>query len=99
MNTRSILFGLMLVPLFCAVAAPAQVQTKRALPSRQKAADAASRKQLEAYLADFRSKPGDATLRDEIVALAKTLNPAPAIPQLARDRFARATAQRKAVLA
>jgi len=96
MNTRSILFGLMLVPLFCAIAAPAQVQTKRAAPSRQQTADAASRKQLEAYLADFQSKPGDTTLRDEIIALAKTLNPAPAIPQLARDRFARATAQRNA---
>jgi len=96
MKTGSILFGLMLFSLPFAIAAPAPVQTKHAAPSRQQTADAASRKQLAPYLADFQGRPGDTTLRDEIISLAKTLNPAPAIPQLARDTFAKATAQKNA---
>jgi tetratricopeptide (TPR) repeat protein len=87
----------MFFPLLCAIAVPAPAQTaKHAAGSRQPVADAASRKQLEAYLADFQSNPEDATLRNEIVALAKSLNPAPAIPQLARANFAQATAQMNA---
>jgi hypothetical protein len=96
MKTGSILFGLMLFSLPCAIAAPAPVQTKHAVPSRQQTADTDSRKQLAAYLADFQGKPEDTVLRDEIIALAKTLNPAPAIPQPARDSFAKATAQKYA---
>ena len=61
--------------------------------ARQRAADQASRDQLAAYLADFQSHPDDAALRDKIIELAKSLNPAPEIPQRAQDDFAKATAQ------
>jgi len=111
MNARSVLFGLMLFPLSCAIGLPAQTQTAKPAPAastpapaqaakpaapataRPHPADAAARKQLEAYLADFQNSPEDITLRDKIIALAKTLKPAPVIPPLARDNFAKATAQ------
>jgi hypothetical protein len=97
MKTRTILLGLMLLPLLCAAAVPARAQTaKPAVPSHQQTADAAARKQLAAYLADFQNNPEDATLRGEIVELARTLKPAPVIPQLARADFAKAAAQMKA---
>jgi hypothetical protein len=96
MKARTIRLGLMLLPLCCAVAIPARAQTgKPAAPSHQQAADAAARKQLAAYMEDFQKNPQDATLREEIVELAKTLKPAPAIPLPARADFARATAQLK----
>jgi hypothetical protein len=91
----------MLFPLFCAMAAGAQTakpSAQAAKPpahARAQSADAAARAQLAAYLADFQNKPEDATLRGEIVALAKTMNPAPAIPQAARDSFAKAALQLK----
>jgi hypothetical protein len=96
MNKRSMLFGLMLFPLLCALAvlAPAQAANHTS-PSRQHVADSASRNQLAAYLADFQNHPDDPTLRKEIVELAATMNPAPAISPLARDSFARATARMK----
>ncbi len=97
MKTRTILLGFMLLPLSCAAAIPVAAQTpKPAAPSHQQAADAAARKQLAAYMADFKNHPDDATLRDEIIDLAKTLKPAPVIPLQARTDFARATAQLKA---
>jgi tetratricopeptide (TPR) repeat protein len=77
----------MLFPLFCANAFPTPAQTAKQV------ADAAGRRQLANYLAEFQSSPEDATLRTEIVELAKTLNPAPAIPELARANFSQATAQ------
>jgi hypothetical protein len=77
-----------------AVFAPAQA-AKRPSPSRQQVSDSASRNQLAAYLADFQKHPDDLTLRQEIVELAATLNPAPAISPLARDTFARAAAKMK----
>jgi tetratricopeptide (TPR) repeat protein len=87
----------MLFPLLSATAVPAPAQTaKPAAPSRQQGADEAARKQLAAYMADFQNNPDNATLRNEIVALAKTLKPAPAIPQPAQDDFAKAAAQMKA---
>jgi hypothetical protein len=90
------LFGLLLFPLLCAIVAlaPAQI-AKRPSPSRPLVSDSASRNQLAAYLADFQKHPDDLTLRKEIVELAATLNPAPAISPLARDSFARATARMK----
>jgi tetratricopeptide (TPR) repeat protein len=111
MNARSIPFGLMLLPLFCAISVPAQTAKPAApasapaqtakpatpatapAPARPHPADAAARKQLAAYMADFQNSPQDATLRDKIVALAKTLKPPPAVPQLAQDNFAKASAQ------
>jgi hypothetical protein len=62
----------------------------------QISANLAARRQFDAYLLDFRSKPNDAALRQKIVALAKTMNPQPEIPQLAQDSFSQATAQLKA---
>lgn len=97
MKTRIILLGLMLLPLFCAAAIPARAQAaKPAAPSQQQAADAAARKQLAAYLADFKNNPEDTTLHDEIIELAKTLKPAPVVPLPARADFAKATAQVRA---
>jgi len=105
MNKRSMLFGLLLFPLLCAIAALAPAQAakrpssspaqaaKRPSSSRPQVADSASRTQLAAYLADFQKHPDDPTLRKEIVELAATMNPAPAISPLARDTFARATAK------
>jgi hypothetical protein len=96
MKVRTILSALMLFPLLCAipVSAPAQT-TKPTGPSHQQTADAAARKQLAGYLADFRAHPEDAALRDKIIELAKTLKPAPAIPQLTRADFGKAAAQLK----
>lgn len=96
MNKQPVLLGLMLFPLFCAVAVPAQVKTaKPSASSRQSAAGAAARNQLSAYLADFQNHPDDPTLRSEIVALAKTITPAPPISSAARNSFAQATARMK----
>jgi tetratricopeptide (TPR) repeat protein len=84
----------MLLPLSCAIALPASAQTaKHSAGSRQSSSDAASRNQLAAYLVEFQRNPGDSTLRSEIVELAKTMNPAPAIPPPARDSFAKAVAK------
>jgi tetratricopeptide (TPR) repeat protein len=69
---------------------------KPAGPSRQQAADAAARKQLASYMADFRDNPEDTELRDKIIDLAKTLKPAPVVPQAAKADFAKAIAQLKA---
>ncbi|MGD0522177.1 MAG: hypothetical protein ABSA48_13040 [Terracidiphilus sp.] len=97
MKTRTIFSGLMLLPLICAIGLPARSQTaKPAAPSHQQTADAAARKQLAAYLADFKNNPDDATLRDQIIELAKTLKPAPVVPLPARSDFAKAAAQMKA---
>jgi tetratricopeptide (TPR) repeat protein len=100
MNTKSIRYGLIFLPLFCvvAVSVPAQTAKHSASSRRSAPSDVASRKQLAAYLAEFQSKPEDDTLRSKIVVLAKGLNPAPAIPQLARDNFSLATAQMNAAL-
>jgi hypothetical protein len=87
----------MLFPLSCAVTVPASAQTaKHAAGSRQPSANEAARQQFAAYLVDLQSRPGDITLRDEIVELAKTLNPPPAIPERARADFAQASAQMSA---
>jgi len=111
MKTRSVL---LLFPLFCAIAVAAQTaqpaaQGQPAKPAAKGAtakpsaqgrpgADLAARKQLTAKLADFQSKPDDATLRSEIVALAKSMSAAPPIPQAARDNFAAATVQLQAAM-
>ncbi len=104
MNTRSILFRLMLFPLVGTVALPAPAQTatssastqgasKPSASHQQSAADAAARRQLAAYLADFQTHPTDAALRDQIVALAKSMNTPPPIPQSAETDYAQTTAQ------
>lgn len=94
MNARSIFFGFMILPLSCAIAGLAPAQTaKHSASSQQQAADAASRSQLAADLATFQRDPQDVSLRSRIVELAKSLNPPPAIPQLALDDFAKASTQ------
>ncbi|MFZ1085395.1 MAG: hypothetical protein WAN35_10550 [Terracidiphilus sp.] len=54
-------------------------------------ASLAARRQLDAYLLEFQSKPDDGILRQKIVTLAKTMNPEPALPQAAEDDFSQAT--------
>ena len=57
----------MLITLFCAIVVPSRAQTaKPAVSSHPQAADTAARKQLAAYLADFKSNPQNATLHQEI---------------------------------
>jgi hypothetical protein len=96
MKTRTILLGLILLPPFFAIAISARAQTaKPAAPSHQQTADVAARKQLAAYLVDFKNNPEDATLRGEIIELAKTLKPAPLVPLAARAEYTKAAAQMK----
>lgn len=96
MKAKTILIGFMFLALLSAVAVPARAQAaKPAVSSHPQAADTAAHKQLAIYLADFKSNPQDATLRQEIIELAKTLKPAPVVPLPARTDFARATAQLK----
>lgn len=96
MKPRTILSVPLFILLLFANVIPTQSQTtKPPGPSHQQAADVAARKQLAGYLADFRTHPEDAELRDKIIELAKTLKPAPAIPQLMRADFAKAAAQLK----
>jgi tetratricopeptide (TPR) repeat protein len=71
---------------------PAQTAKHSAAP-RKPDPDAETRNQLATYLADFQGNPDDATLRSKIIALAKSLNPAPPIPPLAQDDFSKAVAQ------
>jgi tetratricopeptide (TPR) repeat protein len=95
MNARTIFFWLMSFLLLCAIAVPAQAQTVRHTAAAKQAAadDKASRDLLAELLADFQNNSDNATLRAKIVDLAKSLNPAPAIPQSAQDDFAKAAAQ------
>lgn len=84
----------MILPLTCAMAAapPAQ-SSKHAASQKQQPADMASRNELATELADFQANPQDTALRSKIIAMAKSLNPAPPIPPLAQEDFAKASAQ------
>ncbi|MGO9777316.1 MAG: hypothetical protein ACLPM3_12085, partial [Terracidiphilus sp.] len=94
MKAISVFFRLVSLLLLCAIAVTAQRPTaKHTTPSSRQPADQASRAQLAVYLADFQSHPDDAALRDKIIELAKSLNPAPEIPQRAHDDFTKAKAQ------
>jgi len=96
MKPRTILSLPILLLLLFAIAVPTPAQTaKLAGPSRQQAADVAARKQLAAYVADFHNHSEDAELRDKIIELAKTLKPAPVVPQVVRADSAKAVAQVK----
>jgi tetratricopeptide (TPR) repeat protein len=96
MKTRAILAGPILLLLLFAIIISIQAQTTNpAGPSRRPTADAAARKQLAAYMADFHDHPEDAGLRDKIIELAKALKPAPLVPQGVRADFAKAVAQLK----
>ena len=94
MKASSVFSGLVSISLLCALAVTAQTSTPRhTTPSHRQHADQASRAQLAAYLADFQSHPDDGALRGMIIELAKSLDPAPEIPQRAQDDFTKATAQ------
>ncbi len=80
MKTRTILLGIMLFPLLCAVAIPARAQT------------ADPQQTLNQYVADLQSNPGDTALREKIIALVQTMSPAPAIPEEARAHYVMAQA-------
>jgi hypothetical protein len=69
MKTRTILLGLMLLPLFCAIGLPARAQT------------ASTQQTLSQYVADLQSNPNDTALRGKIIALAQSMSPPPAIPE------------------
>jgi len=94
MNARSVFSCLIFFPLLCAVALPAPAQgAKHSAGTRQQPADAASRNQLATELAEFQGNPEDGALRSKIIDLAKSLNPAPEISQLAQNDYAKAAAQ------
>jgi len=88
--TLAALAGSLLVPLSAPCQAP-----KPAGPPRQPSADLAARKQLAAYMTDFRDHPDDAALRDKIVQLAKSMKTPPLVPQAARTDFGKAAEQAK----
>jgi tetratricopeptide (TPR) repeat protein len=75
---------------------PTKPPTKPAAGARpQISASLAARRQFDAYMLEFRSKPDDASLRQKIIALVRTMTPEPEIPQIAQDSFSQATAQLK----
>jgi tetratricopeptide (TPR) repeat protein len=80
----------LLLAIFCPLISP-QAQTVK--PVSLQAASVAARKRFAVYLASFHDHPEDAELRDKIVELAKTLKPAPVVPQAVRADFAKATVQ------
>ena len=84
MKTRTILWGVMLLPLLCAAAVPARAQTANPQDT------------LNQYLADLQKNPGDNALRGKIIALVQTMNPAPAIPEDAERHMVRGQAAFKA---
>lgn len=98
MNARAIFFSLISCSFLCAIALPSAAQPPKHAASarRADAADEANRKQLAAYLAEFQGNPDDTSLRGKIVVLAKSLDPAPAIPELAQDDYAKAVTQMSA---
>ncbi len=114
MNIRSIVFSLLLFPLTASMVAqapqtpatpaktpatPANPAVKAKAKARpQISASLAARRQLDAYLLEFQNKPDDATLREKILALVRTMTPEPAISQVAQDSFSQATAQLKAAV-
>jgi hypothetical protein len=94
MKASSVFSRLVSILLLCALAATAQKPTaKHTTTSPRQSADQASRTQLAAYLTNFQNHPDDAALRGKIIELAKSLNPAPEIPQRAHDDYTKATAQ------
>lgn len=97
MSRRSLPFAFILFLFLCVTSISTRAQTaKHTSPPRPPVTDAATRKQFAASLADYQNSPGDASLRDRVVALAKTMNPAPQFPEIAREYFAKATEQLKA---
>ena len=100
MKSKDLFSRIMCISFFCAIAvtAPAQgskptVVAKPSATARTKESDAASRAQFASSLANYQSHPEDAALRGKVVDLAKSLNPAPAVPPRAQEDFAAAVAE------
>ncbi len=77
MKTRTIFTGLMLLPLFCAVAVPARAQTSDA--------------DFQQAVAAYQQLPSDATA-EKVVRMAAAMDQLPPIPEEARRHFVRGTA-------
>jgi ankyrin repeat protein len=84
MKARTVLMELMFLPLICAIAIPSPAQT------------ANPQQTLSQYVADLQSNPNDTALRGKIIALAQSMNPAPAIPEDAERQMVRGQAAFKA---
>jgi hypothetical protein len=80
MKTRTILLGLMLLPLFCAIAIPARAQA------------ANPQQTFNQYVADLQSNPNDIPLREKIIALALTMPTPPEVPVDAKRHMSRGVA-------
>jgi len=95
--------NLVLMILFAALCLPISTQAQLVKPkaagsSRPQAADVAAKRQLAAYLTEFRDDPNNSELRYKIIQLAKTLTPAPLVPPSAKADFTRAATQFKSAL-
>jgi ankyrin repeat protein len=77
MKARTILLGLVLLPLFCATGLPARAQTANPQDT------------LNQYVADLKKDPENAALRAKTIAFAQTILPAPEIPEDARHHYIR----------
>ena len=77
MKARTILLGLMLLPLFCITGLPARAQTANPQDT------------LNQYVADLQKNPENADLRAKTIAFAQTITPAPEIPEAARHHYIR----------
>ncbi len=75
MKTKIILTGPLLLLLLFAIVIPARAQTTT------------PRQTLNQYVADLQKSPDDTALRQKIIAIAKTMRPAPAIPEEARGHY------------
>jgi hypothetical protein len=71
--------GTLLILVLYAIVMPAWAQT------------ASSQQTLDQYVADLQKNPDDTALREKIIKLAQTMNPAPAIPEEAREHYVMAT--------
>ena len=94
MKARTIFPGLMLLSLICVLAIPARAQTaKPTAPTRQQLAAQQQQQavqQLQEALQQFRANPSDYA-REQIIKLAQSMRPAPAIPEEARGHYVMAT--------
>jgi hypothetical protein len=73
MQARTILCGLMLLPLLCATAVSARAQST------------SPQQTLNQYVADLQKIPNDTALREKIIALALITNPPPEVPAEATE--------------
>jgi len=77
MKSRTILSGLILLPLFCATGLAARAQAANPQDT------------LNQYVGDLQKDPENAALRAKTIAFAQTITPAPEIPEEARHHYIR----------